>query len=202
MEGHPGHAGADDVVEMAGRPALWPRLGPRQATAAVCGAALLAGLLVGYLAGHRGARTRAPAAATTTATPQVASPALTLTGNRCAVQHGTTLELGIEFMNQSPAAVTLLRYKPVLPMGGLRATAGVWGTCGALLPPGAVADPSLGPGATGWLTVSFDVQVQCPEPLPVQFRVSYRESGRVATAELDEFPDLTPIHYTGCPGAP
>jgi hypothetical protein len=57
---------------------------------------------------------------------------------------------------------------------------------------------SLAPGATGWLTVTFDVMVRCPGPLPVQFRVTYLQAGRLVTADFDSFPDLGPVRYNNC----
>jgi hypothetical protein len=90
-------------------------------------------------------------------------------GGRCAVQLGHTLQLGIEIMNQSDRTVVLRQIKPALPLG-----------------------------ATGWLTVTFDVMVSCPQPLPVQFKVSYLQAGRLATAELDSFPDLGQVRYNNC----
>lgn len=101
-------------------------------------------------------------------------------------------------MNQSASAVTLGRIRPLLPLGGLRATASSWGTCGAVPEAGAFP-PSLGSGATDWLTVTFDVLVRCPAPLPVQFEVTYLQSGRVAAARFDGFSDLGQVPYSGCP---
>jgi hypothetical protein len=71
-----------------------------------------------------------------------------------------------------------------------------------LLPePGVGQATSLASGATGWLTVTFDVMVSCPQPLPVGFKVSYTQAGRRATTELDSFPDLGQVHYNKCPTA-
>ena len=85
-------------------------------------------------------------------------------------------------------------------IGGLRATAGTVGTCGAL-PTGAPTALTLPAGATEWLTVTFHVLVRCPQPLPVQFVVSYTTAGKMSTAQLDEFPDLGQVTYNGCPTA-
>ena len=40
-----------------------------------------------------------------------------------------------------------------------------------------------------------------PEPLPVQFSVSYQENTRPGTAQLQGFPDLGKVSYTGCAGS-
>ena len=57
------------------------------------------------------------------------------------------------------------------------------------------------PGGTAWLSVTFQVLVACPRPLPVQFSVSYQENGRTGTAQLPGFPDLGQVSYTGCKGS-
>ena len=77
-------------------------------------------------------------------------------------------------------------------MGALRLAAGTgpW--------PGQLASP----GATGWLTVTFDVMVGCPQPLPVFFKVSFVQAGRLVTAELDSFPDLGEVRYNNCTTVP
>jgi hypothetical protein len=193
------------------RPASRPGWAGRRTTA-LTAAALAVGLIAGYLAGHRPGRTPEPEPSRPTATaPAPASlqptaqqptaqdvlPALTGTGNRCAVQRGTTLELGVEVANQTDHAVALGRFRAILPLGGLRATATSVGTCGAL-PAEGPTSLTLPAGATEWLTISFHVLVRCPVPLPVQFVVSYADSGKLATVQLDEFPDLGQVTYSGC----
>jgi hypothetical protein len=132
----------------------------------------------------------------------VGDTAITDTGNRCAVQLGHALQLGVEVVNQSDRTVALRQIEPVLPLGGLKAVASRWGTCGALpeLSPGQAT--ALGPGATRWLTVTFDVIVSCPQPLPVQFKISYAQAGRLVTAELPGFPDLGQVQYNNCGSNP
>jgi hypothetical protein len=199
----------DDVIGKDTRPwpgeRLWrshPMPARGRGTVVIAVAALLTGSLLGYLAGYlgRGGGEPAPAAgATTAAAPAGLSSALGMTGERCAVQYGTTIELGIEVVNQSDGTLQLRGVRAILPLRGLRPVATGWGTCGALPPSAASATPLLRPGATGWLTMSFDVLVRCPGPVPVEFRVAYAESGHAATASLDEFPDLGQVRYTGCP---
>ena len=178
---------------------------------------LAIGLIAGYLVGHEQARpsalfrpTAAPAvSAASSAAPGVATPRptvtitvpdLTATGNRCAVQDGTTLQLGIEVANQSSRTVAVSRFQAVLPIGGLRATTESVGTCGALAS-GAPTSVMLPAGATEWLTITFRVLVRCPGPYPVQFQVSYIDSGTLTTTQLDEFPDLGQVTYSGCGSA-
>ena len=189
------------------RPA-W-RLGrPDRLTNALVVAALAIGLIAGYLGGHLQGRTVEPPRPAITTSPRPSPqttaptfpglvPALTATGNRCALQRGKTLTLGVEVANQSTHAIDVGRFRAVLPLGGLRATAASVGTCGALYT-GAPFSPALAAGATEWLTITFDVLVRCPQPLPVQFAVSYQGSGKAATAQFDEFPDLGEVTYNGC----
>jgi hypothetical protein len=188
-------------------PGWWPGWADARVTT-VAAAALVVGLIAGYLGGHQQARTTAspPPARTTppqpsprTTAPSYPSlvPALTTTGNRCALERGKTLTLGVEVANQSPRPIEVGQFHAVLPLGGLRATAAAVGTCGALYN-GAAASPALAPGASEWLTITFSVLVRCPQPLPVQFRVSYTSSGKTATAQIDEFPDLGEVAYGGC----
>ena len=60
----------------------------------------------------------------------------------------------------------------------------------------------LARGATGWLTVTFDVMVGCPQPLPVFFKVSFMQASRLVTADLDSFPDLGQVRYNNCTTVP
>jgi hypothetical protein len=196
-----------DVIENGDqhdRSARWPEWAGRKATA-LATAALAVGLIAGYLGGHLQSRTpQPPRPAATTPSPsspqpaaQDLAPALTATGNRCAVQRGTTLELGVEVANQSDHAVAVGQFRAVLPIGGLRSATASVGTCGAL-PTGAPTSVTLPAGATEWLTITFRVLVRCPQPYPVQFVVSYTAGGQKATTQLDEFPDLGQVAYTGC----
>jgi hypothetical protein len=166
-------------------------------------AALVVGLLLGYAGGHRQATAKprpSPAPSRTMAAPALTgATALTVTGNRCAVQLGHTLQLGIEIVNQSDQAVALQRVAPVVPLSGLQATQARWGPCGSLPQP--VPEPSLSlpPGGTRWLSVTFRVLVRCPEPFPVLFKVKFAQSGHTMTAEFDSFPDLGQVKYNNCP---
>ena len=128
------------------------------------------------------------------------SPALTQDVASCATQTGHELQLGVQVSNQSTETILLRSVRAVLPLGGLKPLAVVWGPCGSLQtgPLGAGTDDTLQPGATTWLTVIFRVQVRCPAPLPVQFSVGYLDHGRSVSARLPGFPDLGVVQYTGC----
>jgi hypothetical protein len=129
------------------------------------------------------------------------SPALTQDIGACSVQAGQQLQLGIQVTNQATEPVALLTAKAVLPLGGLRQVAWQWATCGAL--PASVVQGQeilmLMPGQSTWLSVSFQVKLQCPGPLPVQFSVGYKVAGHSAIASLPGFPDLSQVPYSGCP---
>ena len=201
----PDAAGDADVVEMGGRGPHWPWGGVRGPAFSIAVAALVAGLLLGFIGGHLQSRaqsrpTRAATASTTV--PPAGDTALSATGSRCAVQLGHTLQLGIEIMNQSDRTVVLRQIKPVLPLGGLREIASRWGPCGSLPEPGPGQASSLAPGATGWLTVTFDVMVGCPQPLPVLFKVSFVQASRLVTAAFNSFPDLGQVRYDNCTTVP
>ena len=198
-----GAGGDADVIEMGGHPPRWPWGTARGPTISIALAALATGLLLGYVGGRLQARANGgPARAATSATTvfPVGSTAITGTGHLCAVQLGHDLQLGVEVVNQSDRTVALRQIEPVLPLGGLKAVASRWRTCGALpeLGPGQGQATALGPGATGWLTVTFDVMVGCPQPLPVQFKISYAQAGRLVTAELPGFADLGQVQYNNC----
>jgi len=190
-----------DVVEMGGRRPRWPWGSTRGPAFSVAVAALVAGLLLGFIGGHLQSRAKGTPTRAATASTMVlpaGDTALSATGSRCAVQLGHTLQLGIEIMNQSDRTVVLRHIEPVLPLGGLREIASRWGPCGSLPEPGLGQASSLAPGATGWLAVTFDVMVGCPQPLPVLFKVSFVQASRLATADLNSFPDLGQVRYNNC----
>jgi hypothetical protein len=201
----PDAAGDADVIEMGGHRPRWPWGSARGPTISIAVAALVAGLLLGFAGGHLQARTKGrPARAATAITTvlPVGGTAVSATGSRCAVQLGHTLQLGIEIMNRSDRTVVLRQIKPVLPLGGLREIASQWRPCGSLPEPGLGQASSLAPGAAGWLTVTFDVMVSCPQPLPVFFKVSFVQASRLVTADLDSFPDLGQVRYNNCTTVP
>jgi hypothetical protein len=209
-----GDNAAGDVVEQGGgrlpslnwRPVNWRS--PRGA-AILLAVGLVAGLAVGYAAGDRQASRSAspprPAPASASASPSSASAGLSLTAGSpaliqaigtCAVQNGRELQLGVQVTNQSTSDITLSLVRPVLPLGGLKWISQQWAPC-STLPTG--QDPAvLTPGASTWFSVTFDVLVRCPGPLPVQFTVDYVLAGRTGATSLPGFPDLGQVPYTGC----
>lgn len=103
-------------------------------------------------------------------------------------------------LGAAAAPVTLGLIHPALPLGGLKPVSEQWAPCGALT---AGQDPAvLGPGATTWLSVTFDVLIKCPGPLPVQFVVEYNVQAQpAASTSMPGFPDLGHVPYAGCPAA-
>jgi hypothetical protein len=197
----PDDAGVAEVIKWGGHRTRWPWAGARAPAISIALTALVAGLFLGFIGGHLQATANGrPARAAPSATTAfaVGGTAIIDTGNRCAVQLGHALQLGVEIVNQSDRTVALHKIEPVLPMGGLKAVASRWGTCGALLELAPGPATALGAGATGWLTITFDVLVSCPQPLPVQFKISYVQAGRLVTAELPGFPDLGQVRYNNC----
>ncbi len=162
---------------------------------------IVAAAMAGYLFGsrHRGTTATAGTPSSST-TPAFAQP-IAGTSKRCSVQLKDRLQLGIEIINQSTTSITLREVQAVLPLRGLRATVTTWGSCGQLPPAASGDDYPLPAGGTTWLTITFDVLVACPAPLPVQFIVHYTQPSRSGTAELPGFPDLGDVPYTStkCP---
>ena len=207
-----GPGAGDDVLEQGGRPRPAPRWRPPPAALVVGAVALLAGLAAGYAAGARHAAQHAVTPSPSPAAPAAVAPAapfsaggfpLSQSGPQCSVQAGRELQVGLQITNLSSAAVRLRRVEVVLPLGGLRVTSQTWGPCGELPAtghaPGSMLPPTLGQGASTWITVTFRVLVRCPQPLPVQFTLDYDQQGRPAAIRLPGFPDLGQVPYTGCP---
>jgi hypothetical protein len=210
-----------DVLEQGGRLRL-PRLpspGWRPSRGAIILAAvtLAIGLAAGYAAGHgqgRGgvAAPEKPAVPAGQASGGVAAvapppsiyfgPALTEYPGTCSVQAGRDLELGIPVTNQSGQTVLLESVKPVLPVPGmLKVLSWRWDPCG-FDSDGIVPDTvALGPGETTWVTAVVKPLVACPGPAPLQFQVTYSINSRKTTFNLPGFPDLSAVHYSGCPTA-
>jgi hypothetical protein len=88
--------------------------------------------------------------------------------------------------------------RPTLPLGGLVAAASTWGVCGEQLPPAGTTEITLAPGASTWVTITFNVQPSCPSALPVLFNVVYTRAGQSAESVIAGFNDLGDVRYTGC----
>jgi len=204
-----GSGAGDDVLEMGGGRRLVRRWRWPPSAALVLGAAaLLVGLAIGYAAGaqHSGepAALPSPSRAVASAAPFSAGGfPLSQSGPQCSVQVGRELQVGLQIANLSPAVVRLRRVEVMLPLGGLRMISQAWGPCGELplarQAPNSILPPTLGPGASSWFTVTFQVLVRCPQPLPVQFTLGYDQQGRSAAIRLPGFPDLGQVPYSGCP---
>jgi hypothetical protein len=208
--GRESSTGEDILEQGSDRPPLhlWPRVRLRRppTVAVILGiAGLVIGLAGGYAAGTlpAGKRGAPPAQLGTAASGPVISDEVGgfpvgQSGPPCFAQTGTELQLGMQITNFSTAPATLDSVKVILPLGGLKVISQSWGVCGEL--PGSFGAPgtALAPAATTWFSVTFQVLIKCPEPLPVQFALSYTQNGHPATAHLPGFDDLGQVNYTGC----
>jgi hypothetical protein len=215
---------AADVVEQGGR-RIFPSLNrpsmnwrPPRGAAILLAVGLIIGLAAGYAAGYRQAPRNATALPATTSmrtrwtataplqtvikgaaitgTVLTGGLALTQDTGTCSVQSGRELQLGVQVANRSAEPIGLGRIRTVLPLSGLKVVSQQWAPCGAI---GAVQVPdTLGPGDSTWLSVTAQVLVACPAPIPVQFAVGYTYAGQAATVNLPGFPDLGQVPYTGC----
>jgi len=214
-----------DVVEQGGRrffPSLnWrPPWRPPRGAAILLAVGLVIGLAAGYAAGYHQAPRNASASPTASASPAPPVPApapqivikgtaiqgtgsvftdglaLTQDTGTCSVQSGRELQLGVQVTNSSTEPIVLSRIRTVFPLSGLKVVSQQWAPCGAI---GAVQGPvALEPGDSTWLSVTVQVLVACPGPLPVQFTVNYTYAGQAAIVTLPGFPDLGQVPYTGC----
>jgi hypothetical protein len=144
------------------------------------------------------AGTTAPAAGGGTA-------GLRATGERCAVQVGTQLWLGMELVNTGPGRLVLRRVRINLPLGGLDETEVLLGACGQLEALDAARDAGGDPeaevdgSASAWVSGIFDVLEDCPAPYPVQFLVDYTDpTGDNYAVASGSFNDLGEVDYSGC----
>ena len=214
-----------DVVEQGGRrffPSLnWrPPWRPPRGAAILLAVGLVIGLAAGYAAGYRQPPRNASAPPTTSASPAPPAPApqmqivikgtaiqgtgtvfadglaLTQDTGICSVQSGRELQLGVQVTNSSTEPIVLSRIRTVFPLSGLKVVSQQWAPCGAI---GAVQGPvALEPGDSTWFSVTVQVLVACPAPLPVQFTVNYTYAGQAAIVNLPGFPDLGQVPYAGC----
>jgi len=182
---------------------------------------LLVGLAVGYAVGHGQGRGTAAApgkpaapagqapgaagsetivAVAPSASTGFSGPALTQNPGTCSVQAGRNLELGIPVTNQSGQTVLLESARPVpLVSGILKVLSWRWDPCG-FDNDGIVPDKvALGPGETTWVTAVVQPLIACPASAPLQFQVTYSVNSQQSTFNLPGFPDLSAVHYSGCP---
>jgi hypothetical protein len=196
-----------DFIEQGGRLRL-PRLPspgwrPSRGASILAAVTLAIGLAAGYAVGHGQGR-GAVAAPGKPAAPAVQAGllglALTQDTGTCSVQAGRDLELGIPVTNRSGETVLLESVKPVpLASGMLRVLSWRWDPCG-FDNDGIVPDTvTLGPGETTWVTAVVQPLVACPGPAPLQFQVTYSINSQTSTFNLPGFPDLSAVHYSGCP---
>jgi hypothetical protein len=207
----------------------WPLMNwrPPRGAAILLAVGLVIGLGAGYALGYRQVPRNAspsPSASPASASPASVSPvlapapivvtlvpvqgsgtvfgegpALTQSTGTCATRSGRQLQLGVQVTNESATPIMLGKIRTVLPLGGLKVISQQWGPCGAI---GAVQVPViLGPGDSTWFTVTVQVLVACPEPLPVQFTVGYSWAGKAGSVNLSGFPDLGQVPYPGCTGS-
>jgi hypothetical protein len=207
-----------DILEQGSRLRL-PRLPspgwrPSRAASILAAVTLAIGLAAGYAVGHGPGRGTVAAPAgqasgsvasgnTYTVAPPASiefGPVLTQDPGTCSVQAGRDLQLGIPVTNQSGETILLKSVKPVpLAPGMLKVLSWRWDPCG-FDNDGIVPDTiALGPGDTTWVTAVVQPLVACPSPAPLQFQVTYSINSQKSTFKLPGFPDLTAVHYSGCP---
>jgi hypothetical protein len=208
-----------DILEQGGRPRPLrlpsPGWRPSRGASILAAVTLAIGLAAGYAAGHGQGRgpvaapekPAAPAGQAPGGLASVAPPASTGFGlalteepGTCSVQAGRALQLGIPVTNRSGQTVLLESVKPVLPVPGmLKVLSWRWDPCG-FDNDGIVPDTvTLGPGETTWVTAVVQPLVACPGPAPLQFQVTYSVNSQKSTSNLPGFPDLSAVHYSGCP---
>ena len=216
-----------DVVEQGGR-RIFPSLNrpplnwrPPRGAAILLAVGVVIGLAAGYAAWSHQAPRNASASPTASASPAPPVPpapqmqivikgtaiqgtgsvftdglALTQATGTCSVQSGRELQLGVQVTNTSTEPMVLSRIRTMFPLSGLKVVSQQWAPCGAI---GAVQGPvALEPGNSTWFSVTVQVLVACPAPLPVQFTVNYTYAGQAAIVTLPGFPDLGQVPYTGC----
>jgi hypothetical protein len=113
----------------------------------------------------------------------------------------TTLSVSFIVSNPNPEKITLLRLRPLLPMGGLTPT-------GAFLQDGTCAHPTgsrtapAGQSITGHgtrlATFTFALPKTCPAPLPVQATARMTGSSGTVSFLLIVLPDLGHGHFAAC----
>jgi hypothetical protein len=173
---------------------------------------LVGGIGIGYAVGRHGKRPTAahPSATPTSAAPTRFPPAgsalaevpqVLKTGTTCfgvAASSGQPLMVGVEITNGADRPLVITNVEGDFPLGGLRQLDSQIGQCdnNATEP---VSGHRVEPTAIVWVSLTLDVQVRCPAPLPVAFRVDYTIDGVPGTETLRAFPDLGRVPYPACP---
>lgn len=161
---------------------------------------LAAGIGVGYLIDRPGRHRAAAPTVTVTAAPSAPAFILDPINNLCygipAPPH--QLMLGVEVANNTKSPVVLDSLVGAFPLGQLRQVDTQVGQCddnSTERVNGHVVDP----GAAVWLSLTVEVLIACPAPLPVVFKLNYHGSdGSPGSQEVPGFPDLGGIPYRGC----
>jgi hypothetical protein len=178
---------------------------PRRGLAIVAAALAAIAVLVGYLHG-RGQQHRADPAVTGAPHPP---PQVVGAGDTCFAQLGNRLVLGVRVANQSGEPIELQDAQAMLPLGGLRFSRPWWTDCdhvaaqASQLPYHDASSATVPAGRTGWVTMVFDVLVDCPAPLPVQFVITYSQAGRTSQTTVHNFADLGDLPFAAplCTGS-
>ena len=122
------------------------------------------------------------------------------TGNRCSMQKGNQLQLGVEVQNELDVPITLIGvHVPYATGDELRPIGSTRGACGQL--PGAdnsITGYPVAVGALVWVTVTIDVLTDCPAAAHLTIMINYSRNGQPATTLIGDFPDLGDVPYTGC----
>jgi hypothetical protein len=187
------------------RPRWAPRLGRAgKLTAKLVVSALAVGLLGGYLGGYQvgdaHGRSLIPKPKPTPARA-VSSFGLAETGSQCSTAVGKTLQVGVEVVNGSPAAIRLGALTATFPQGGMKVTKATWGPCGTLPYPRAGQGVLLPVGASTWLSVTVTTAGECPAGLPVEYVASFSQLGQTYTVALPGYVDLGTVQLKGCPAS-
>jgi hypothetical protein len=197
--------GGDVITGRTPRPPLRWSLRPSW-LAGLLLVALAAGLCIGYAVhGDKRITTTGPSGFPSTSGSPAGSvlaefPSLQATGNMCSGQPDQShrLMVGVEITNGAPRPIVLSDVKGVFPLGGLRVVDTQVGACDNTSTQH-VAGHLFEPSATVWISLTLDVLVRCPGPLPVSFQVDYTIDGAAGTQEVHGFSDLGNVPYPGCP---
>jgi hypothetical protein len=193
-----GDAERDVISGRAPRPPVrWP-MRPSW-LAGLVAIALLAGIGIGYLIGRPHHHAAAPAPTPTTVTlSREAGLSLGETCYGIDASSGRVLMVGVNLVNDGARPVVLTGVQGVFPLGGLRQVGSQDGECDNNAT-AVVNGRRIDPSATAWVSLILAVQVRCPGPLPVQFRIDYAVDGAPSTQLVSPFPDLGQVPYPGCP---